>query len=102
MNGSEQETPTRVVRRRTPDYTVASRPSHRDARGIRRLFFFGLASTWGFIVGVCGFLAAMSAAGRPVHAGPGAIGGLVPAFIVAAAGGFVIAAAYRESRRRAR
>jgi hypothetical protein len=87
-------------RERTPEYTVGSRPRHRSARGIRRLVFFALASSWGFIVGVCGFVAAMSAMGQPVHPGPGAITGLIPALIIAVAGGFVIAAAYRESKQR--
>jgi hypothetical protein len=85
---------------RTPEYTVASKPRHRSARRIRRLLFFGLASAWGFIVGVCGFLAAMSAVGQPVHPGLGVIPGLIPGLLVAAAGGFVIAAAYRESKHR--
>ena len=88
--------------RRTPQYTVASKPRHRSARGIRRLVFFGLASVWGFIVGVGGFLAAMSAVGQPVHPGPGVIPALIPVLVVAAAGGFVIAAAYREAKRRPR
>jgi putative flippase GtrA len=86
--------------RRTPEYTVASKSRHRSARKIRRLAFFGLASVWGFIVGVGGFLAAMSAAGNPVHPGLGASPGLIPGLLIAAAGGFVIAAAYRESKRR--
>ena len=86
--------------RRTPEYTVASKPRHRNARGIRRLLFFGLSSVWGFIVGVCGLLVAMSAVGQPVHPGLGVIPGLIPGLLVAAAGGFVVAAAYRESKRR--
>jgi hypothetical protein len=88
--------------RRRPEYTVASESRHRNARGIRRLVFFGLASVWGFIVGVCGLLAAMSASGQPAHPGAGAISGLIPGLVVAAAGGFVIAAAYRESKRSAK
>ena len=88
--------------RRTSEYTVASNSRHWSARGIRRFLFFALASVWGFIVGVGGFLAAMSAAGQPVHPSPGAIGGLIPGFVIAAAGGFIIAAAYRESKRGAR
>jgi putative flippase GtrA len=85
--------------RRAREYTVAANSRHRSARGVRRLVFFALASVWGFIVGVGGFLAAMSAAGQPVHPSPWAIGGLIPGFVIAAAGGFIIAAAYRESKR---
>ena len=88
--------------RRAREYTVAANSRHRSARGLRRLLFFAVASVWGFIVGVGGFLAAMSAVGQPVHPSPLAIGGLIPSFIIAAAGGFVIAAAYRETKRRAR
>jgi hypothetical protein len=82
------------------EYTVGSGPRHRGAGATRRLFFFALASIWGFIVGVGGFLAAMSAAGQPVHPGVSAIPGLIPGLVIAVAGGFVIAAAYRESKRR--
>ena len=84
------------------EYTVRSGSRHRSAGATRRLFFFALASIWGFIVGVVGFLAAMSATGQPVHPRTVAIPGLIPGLIVAVAGGFVIAAAYRESKRRAR
>jgi hypothetical protein len=99
MDGHERDAEPQVVSHRTPEYTVGSRPRHRSARAIRRLVFFALASIWGFIVGVCGFLAAMNAAGQPVHPSSAAISGLIPALIIAAAGGFVIAAAYRESKR---
>jgi putative flippase GtrA len=86
----------------TSEYTFGSGSRHRSAGATRRLVFFALTSTWGFIVGVCGVLAAMGAAGQPVHPSLGAITALIPAFIIAAAGGFVIAAAYRESKRRSR
>ena len=86
------------VRRR--EYNSGSRARHRSVNGTRRLIFFSLASIWGFIVGVAGLLAAMSAAGQPVQPRSGVIVGLIPAFVLAAAGGFVMAAAYRESKRR--
>ena len=82
------------------EYTVGSASRHRSAGATRRRLFFVLASIWGLIVGIGGFLAAMSAAGQPVHPGSGVIPGLIPAFVIAMAGGFVIAAAYRESKRR--
>jgi putative flippase GtrA len=100
MDGRESDAEPHVVPHRRSEYTAGSRSRHRSARAIRRLVFFALASIWGFIVGVCGFLAAMNAAGQPVHPSPGAIPGLIPALLIAAAGGFVIAAAYRESKHR--
>jgi len=100
MDRRERDADSHGMLDETPEYTVGSRPRHRSAGAIRRLLFFSLASIWGFIAGVGGFLAAMSAAGQPVHPAAGAISGLIPALIVAAAGGFVIAAAYRESKRR--
>jgi hypothetical protein len=100
MERRERDAESHVMPDGTPEYTVGSRPRHRSAGAIRRLLFFSLASIWGFIAGVGGFLAAMSAAGEPVHPTSGAIPGLLPALIVAVAGGFVIAAAYRESKRR--
>ena len=86
----------------TSEYTFGSGSRHRSAGATRRLAFFALASIWGFVVGVCGLLAALSAAGQPVYPNPSAIVTLIPAFIIAAAGGLVIAAAYRESKRRGR
>ena len=84
------------------EYTAAQTTRHRSATTARRLVFFTLASVWGFAAGVTGLLAALSAAGQPVHPSLGAIAGLIPAFIVAVAGAFVMTAAYKESRRHSR
>lgn len=84
------------------EYIAGSSARHRSIGGTRRVLFFSLASIWGFIVGVVGLLAAMSAAGQPVQPSGAAMPGLMFAFVLAAAGGVVVAAAYRESKRRAR
>jgi hypothetical protein len=102
MDGSEHQAERDVTPRPAPEYTVGPSSRPWSARGIRRLVFFSLASIWGFIVGVGGFLAAMSVSGQPVHPSGGALSGLIPGLIVAAAGGLVIAAAYRESKHRSR
>jgi uncharacterized membrane-anchored protein len=69
---------------------------------MRRIVFFTLASAWGFIAGVTGVLASMSAAGQIMQARSAVVLGLIPALILTLAGGFVVAAAYRESKLRAR
>jgi len=84
------------------EYTAAPNSRHRSASTTRRLVFFTLASVWGFAAGVTGLLAAMSRAGQPVQPSPGAIVRLIPAFVVAVAGAFVMVAAYKESRRHSR
>jgi len=84
------------------EYTAAANARHRSATTARRLVFFTLASVWGFAAGVTGLLAAMNATGQRVQPSPMAIVGLIPAFIVAVAGAFVMVAAYKESRRHSR
>jgi len=84
------------------EYTEAAHVRHRSKTTLRRLVFFTLASTWGFVVGVAGLLAAIGATGEAVHPGPSAVLGLIPAGVVAIAGGFVAAAAYKESQRHGR
>jgi len=84
------------------EYTAAHSSRHRGATTARRLVFFSFAAIWGFAAGVTGLLAALSAAGQPVHPGRGAVARLIPAFVVAVAGAFVMAAAYKESRRHSR
>ena len=94
---------TRATSITEAEYTVDHEPRHhRASTRTRRLVFFTMASLWGFTIGVAGLLAAMSAAGQPVQPSPGAIAGLIPAFVVAVAGAFVMVAAYKESRRHSR
>lgn len=87
---------------RTREYTAGASSRHSSASARRRLLFFGLAAVWGFLTGATGLLAAMSVAGQPVQPGLRVISGLVPALLVAIGGGCVMAAAYRESKRRSR
>ena len=87
--------------RSTPKYSSRS-AVRRSGTGVRRLVFFMLAAMWGFIAGVIGVLVAFSAAGESVSARPAVIFGLIPALILSLAGALVVAAAYRESKARAR
>ena len=84
------------------EYTAAPVSRHRSASSVRRLVYFMLASAWGFAVGVGGLLAALGATGQSVQPGAGAIVGPIPVLILAVAGGLVMAAAYKESKRRSR
>jgi len=84
------------------EYTADVTSRHRSAGSFRRRFFFGLASIWGFIVGIAGLLAVMNASGQHLDDGLAVLPGLVPALVLAAAGSLVIAAAYKEAKRRAR
>jgi len=102
MPDAEDNSESHATPIRGREYTSGSRARHRSDHGIQRLFFFSLASIWGFIVGVAGLLAAMSAAGQPVQLHSGAILGLIPALVLAAAGAVVMAGAYKESKRRSR
>ena len=86
----------------TREYTAGSATRHRSSSGVRRLIFFSLASVWGFIAGVTGVLASLSAAGQPIDARSAVVVGLIPTLLLALAGGLVVAAAYRESKLRAR
>jgi hypothetical protein len=84
------------------EYTAGSASRHRSAANGRRLFFFVLASLWGFAVGVAGLLVALGAAGRPVDPPVGALALLLPALVLAAGGGCIMAAGYKEAKRRSR
>ena len=101
MRSGERESESRMNPVGAHEYTAGPASRHRSG-ATRRLLFFALASVWGFIVGVGGLLAAMSAAGQAAHPNPGTIAGLIPVLLIAAAGGLVISAAYKESKRRAR
>ena len=98
MQSGERESESRMNPVGARKYTAGSASRHRSG-ATRRLLYFGLASIWGFIVGVGGLLAAMSAAGQPAHPNLGTIAGLIPVVLFAAAG---ISAAYKESKRRLR
>jgi putative flippase GtrA len=102
MPGGENDFESHATPVRRHEYNPESSTRHRSINGIRRLIFFNLASIWGFIVGVAGLLAGMSASGQPAQPGARIIVGLVVSFVLAAAGGFVMSAAYRESKRRSR
>jgi len=73
-------------------YTAGPAPRHRSTSSTRRLLFFGLASIWGFIVGIVGLLAAMSAAGQNLEPDARVAPSLIPALLVAVVGGRVVAA----------
>lgn len=89
-------------RRSTPQYTVRSHARHRTSGGVRRMIFFTLAAVWGFIAGVTGLLIALNATGESIEARAALIAGVFPAFLLALAGGLVVAAAYREAKMRSR
>jgi hypothetical protein len=72
-------------------------PSHRRLR----LFYFVIASIWGFLSGAVGVGAALAARGRPLGIeDPVILFSLVSAMGLALAGGAITAAAYRAARRR--
>ena len=100
MSDGRHESELREMGPIEAQYTARSAARGRTTSSSRRLVFFGIASIWGFIVGMAGVLAAMSLAGQ--HLQPDVRVGLslVPAFLLAAAGGLVVAAAYKESKRR--
>ncbi len=101
LNG-EQEVESNVIHPTGSKYSAGTAGNHRSSSSTRRLLFFCLASTWGFIVGVVGLLAAMSVTGQHLEPDALVIPSLIPGLIVAAGGGLVVAAAYRESKRRSR
>jgi hypothetical protein len=82
------------------EYTAATHARHRSKSGTRRLALFALASVWGFTVGVTGLLAGLKSTGQDVQPELRAILALIPAFLISVAGGLVMAAAYKEVRRR--
>jgi hypothetical protein len=83
-------------------YTSGSSSRHRSSSSTRRRVFFGLASIWGFIAGVVGLLAATGAEGQALVSKVSVVPVLIPAFLLAGAGGLVMSAAYTESKRRSR
>jgi Na+/proline symporter len=102
MSDGEHESKSHVIPPIARQYTVGSAAQHRSTSSTRRFLFFGLASIWGFIVGIAGLLAAMDAAGQHLESDARVAPSLILALLLAAAGGLVVAAAYRESKRRSR
>ena len=70
-----------------------------SSRSLRRVYF-GLCAGWGFAAGVAGLMAALSVTGQPVEASAGVALGLLGSLAIAFAGGWVLAGAYQEAKRR--
>ena len=102
MYDAESDAKPQLTQLSGTEYSAEATTRHRTGSALRRRFFFGLASIWGFIVGIAGLLAVMGASGQHLEDGLGVLPGLIPALVVAAAGSLVIAAACSESKRRAR
>ena len=102
MSNGSSDSESRDVSYSPGQYNAASSARQRSAGSTRRLLYFGFASVWGFLVGVVGVLVAMSAAGQNVEPSTHLVPSLIPAFLIAAAGSFMVAAAYKESKRRSR
>jgi hypothetical protein len=83
-------------------YTSGGSVRHRSAGTTRRVFFFSLASIWGFLIGIVGLLAAMGGEGQRLASDVRVIPILIPSLLLAALGSFVLAAAYSEAKRRSR
>lgn len=90
------------------EYTLRRGIRHRDeepaahrmsSRSLRNVYF-GLSAAWGFVVGSAGILVSLAYSGHDIRPEGRALFGLLPAVLVAIAGGGVIAGAYQEARRR--
>lgn len=77
------------------------RAAHVSSRGLR-VAYFSVAAVWGFIIGVAGLLVTLQVEGQVVRPGLDAVLYLVLALAIAVGGGFVIAGAYQEAKRRRR
>jgi len=64
------------------------------------MVFFGIAAVWGFLIGSGAILGGLSLLGRPVGPEPLLLGLLAVALVLAVVGGWVAAAAYRETTQR--
>jgi len=83
-------------------YTAGSSARHRSSSSSRLVVFFVLASIWGFMAGLVGLLAATGAEGQRLATDVRVLPVLIPALVLAGVGGLVLAAAYKESKRRSR
>lgn len=73
--------------------------SSRARRTRVRLSYFGVASLWGFLVGISALLIVLNQSGRPLAMSSLVYGIIVGAGVVALAGGLLTAMLYRESVR---
>lgn len=67
-----------------------------------RLLYFGVASCWGFVVGVVGLMLVLRSTGETVSPSTTALLGMIPAAAVAVVGAGIISGAYQEAKRRRR
>jgi hypothetical protein len=74
--------------------------ANNSQRGRLRLFYFSLASLWGFLIGTATLLYGFSLAGTRLDLSPAAIIAMSVAVILAVVGGVVASRAYREASRR--
>lgn len=65
-----------------------------------RLFYFSLASLWGFLIGTATLLFGFSLGGTRLDLSPVAIVSMTAAVVLAVFGGMIAARAYREASRR--
>jgi hypothetical protein len=81
-----------------------SNPRHRSKSRARRnglrLLFFGIASLWGFMLGVAVLLCCMKQGGGAAATGLKLYGMLLGAGLVAVAGGLVAAMIYKDAVKR--
>ena len=97
MSPSETPTGPREYNERSQHRHATNATS--SSRSLRRTYF-GLCAVWGFAAGVAGLMATLSLTGQPMEASAGVALGLIGALVVAFAGGWVLAGAYQEAKRR--
>jgi hypothetical protein len=89
-------TPEKESRRRRSRRATASNSQRRRLR----LFYFSLASLWGFLIGTATLLFGFSLDGTRLDLSPVAIVAMTAAVVLAVIGGIVASRAYREASRR--
>jgi hypothetical protein len=102
MYDGEAQAETTVGSPIARQYSARSATRPRSSRSVKRVVFFALASSWGFIVGVVGLIAAIGVEGQHIVADSAVFVAMIPALLFAVLGGLVMAAAYKESKRRSR
>ena len=91
----------RTQTRRDRNRRTRSR-SHSSASRVARSMFFAGSGVWGFVIGVATIAWSMQQSGTPLDLDLSSSTYLVPGAAIAGAGGILVAAAYREMRRRLR